>query len=132
MSIRFKHQYIGNYKWKYKYSIFDGSEEIGTIAFTKKNKFFIIGYLEIFSHYQGKHYGYEIINYILAHYKVTCIVGETLNESRGFWNKCIKKFNGQRKNISTCDNCSSSFIIPKYKISDHDMRELLDIAYEIE
>ncbi len=84
MSIRFKHQYIGNYKWKYKYSICDGPEEIGTIAFTKENKIFIIGFLNIFSHYQGKHYGYETINYILTHYKVNCMIGKILRESGDF------------------------------------------------
>ena len=77
MSIRFKHQYIGNYKWKYKYSICDGPEEIGTIAFTKENKIFIIGFLNIFSHYQT-------INYILTHYKVNCMIGKILRESGDF------------------------------------------------
>lgn len=132
MTIKFKQRYIGTYKLKHKYSIFYDPDEIGKISFIKKNHIFIIGYLQIFSNYQGQHYGYEIVRNILSRYKVNCIVGETLFESRGFWNKCIKKFNGQRKNITTCNNCSSSFVIPRYEISYDEMEKLLNIGYEIE
>ena len=132
MSLKFKRQYIGAHKLRYKYKILKGSKEIGEITLLKKNKILILGFLYIFNQYQGQHLGYEVIDHILSHYKINCIVGQTLYTSRGFWNKCIKKFNGRRKNIVTCNNCSSSFIIPTYKISDYEMRELLNISYEID
>lgn len=62
------------------------------------------------------------IDCILSHYKMDCIVAQILYEVRRFWNKCIKKFNRQRKNITICDNCSSSFVIPKSKISCGEMK----------
>lgn len=114
-----------------QYFILSGTNQIGEITFKKKNKVFIIGFITIYKEYRNQHYGYKVIKYVLSHYKINCIIGETLNESKGFWNKCIKKFDGQRKNISVCDNCSSSFVIPKYNISNEQMYELLEIAYEI-
>lgn len=129
--IKFKHQYYGNYKFKHTYDIFSKQKKIGTIVFVKKNKIFVIGYLLIFPEYRKCHYGYKVIEYILSHYKVDCIVGETLYKASGFWNKCIRYFNGQRKNITTCDNCSSSFVIPKFKIKREEMIKLLNTGYEI-
>lgn len=131
MSIKFKRQCIGNCKVRYRYNILKDSKEIGEIMFAKKNKILILGYLQIYPNYCGQHNGYEVIQYILSHYKINCIVGQTLYDARGFWNKCIKKFNGQRKNIRICNNCSSSFVIPRYKISDYEMEELLEIGQEI-
>lgn len=114
-----------------QYIIISGSTKIGEIAFKKQNKIFIIGFITIYPKYRNQHYGYQIIEYILSHYKIHYIIGETLNSVKGFWNKCIKRFNSQRKNISICDNCSSSFVIPRYQISNDEMYELLDIADEI-
>ena len=130
-NIYFKHIKIYNHYIHNKYLILAGSKQIGEIVFTKKNKIFIIGFIEIYQEYRNKHYGYKIIEYILSHYKINCIIGETLSQSKGFWNKCIKKFNGQRKNISVCDNCSSSFVIPKCNISNEQIYELLEVSYEI-
>lgn len=90
----------------------------------------IIGYIEINQELQHRHYGYEIIEYLLFHYKPYCIIGESLYSSRTFWNKCIHKYNGQRKNIVYSDNCSSSFVIPKYDISQEKVYELLCYANE--
>ena len=122
---------IGNQRIHNQYFILSGSKQIGEITFKKKNKIFIIGFIAICKEYRSYHYGYKVIEYVLSHYKINCIIGETLSESKGFWNKCIKKFDGQRKNISICDNCSSSFVIPKYNISNEQMYELLEISYEI-
>ncbi len=134
--INFKPQYIGTIKLHNQYNIIRRSQKIGEISFTKKkiNKknIFIIGFLKILEYHQGKHYGYQVVEYILSHYKVDCIIGQSLYDARGFWRKCIKKFNGQRKNITTCNNCSSSFVIPKCKINNSDLMDLLEIGYEIE
>lgn len=130
-NITFQEVKIGNHRVHNQYFILAGSKHIGEITFAKKNKIFVIGFIEIYQKYRNNHYGYKVIEYILSHYKINCIIGETLNQSKGFWNKCIKKFNGQRKNISVCDNCSSSFVIPKYNISKEQMYELLEISYDI-
>lgn len=132
MEIKFKRKYIYGFKQKNSYEIYDGNDKVGEIVFKKKNKIFILANLSICESYRDKHYGYKIVEYILYHYKIKCIVGQTLYKSRGFWNKCIKKFNGQRKNITTLDNCSSTFIIPKYVISNDELVTLLDIEYEID
>ena len=63
-------------------------------------------------------FGELVVGYILSHYKINCIIGETLYESKRFWNKCIKQHKGQKRNVNYCGNCSNSFVIPKYKISD--------------
>lgn len=115
-----------------KYNIYNGSQKIGEISFVKKKNIFIIGYFKILEYYRGNHYGYQVIDYILSHYKVNCIIGETLYEARGFWNKCIKKFNGQRMNVTICDSCSSSFVIPRHKMGHDEMEKLLEVGYRIE
>ena len=116
---------------KYYYSIITKNTEIGNITFCKKDNILIICFLEIYPEYRHKYYGYQIIEYILSHYKIKCIIGETLLTSRGFWNKCIKKYNGMRRNIYYNDNCSSSFIIPRQKISNKQIWDLLDYSYNI-
>lgn len=130
--IKIKPQYIGIYKQYHQYDIFANNQKIGVINFIKKNRVLVIGYFNIFEYYRGQHYGYQVIKHLLSYYKIDCIVGQTLYSSRSFWNKCIKNFNGQRRNITTCDNCSSSFIIPKYKIDNYEMQKLLNIGHEIE
>ena len=129
--ITFQAVKIGVHRIHNQYFILSCSKQIGEITFKKKNNVFIIGFITIYKEYRSHHYGYKVIEYILSHYKINCIIGETLNKSKGFWNKCIKKFNGQRKNISVCNNCSSSFVIPKCNISNEQMYELLEISYEI-
>ena len=132
MNIKFKPQCIGDIKLHYQYNIIRSNQKIGEICFVKKRNIFIIGYLKILEYHRGNHYGYQVIDYILSHYKVDCIVGQSLYEARGFWNKCISKYNGQRKNIVTCNSCSSSFVIPRYKITHDEMEKLLNIGCEVE
>lgn len=131
VKISFKPKYAGSHKVYCTYSIYDNDVKIGEISFIKKKKIFIIGYLKILEYFQRQHYGYHVISYILSHYKTDCIIGQSLYDARGFWNKCIKKFHGQRKNITTCRNCSSSFVIPRYEISSDKMTELLELGCEI-
>lgn len=135
-SIVFKQKPIGTYKLCYQYNILNDGKKIGEISFIKrrikKRNIFIIGFLKILEYHRGNHYGYQVIDYILSHYRVDYIVGQSLYSARGFWNKCIKKFNGQRKNITICDNCSSSFVIPRHEIGIDEMIRLLEIGYEIE
>ncbi len=90
---------------------------------------FLLSHLLIYPNYQKQYYGYAVIEHILSHYKIKSIIGETLTDSRGFWNKCIHKFNGQRKNISYSKDCSSSFIIPKYKLSGIQVYKCLHELY---
>ena len=42
-----------------------------------------------------------------------------------------KQHNGQKRKINCYGNCSNSFVIPKYKISDDELYDLLEIAYRI-
>ena len=112
--------------FKHHYTIYYGNTEIGEITFIKQNKILIITFLGLFVEYRKQHYGYQVIEYLLSHYKVNCIIGETLETSRGFWHKCIVKYNGQRRNIFFHNNCTSSFVIPKYKISNEKIYRLLE------
>ena len=129
-----KHRYAKDSCWysPHEYNIYRGTERIGFINFTIKNKILVIGYIGIELPYRNMRHGYKTIEYLLSHYKVKCIVGQSLTPSRSFWNKCIKRFDGQRRNISTMENCTSSFVIPKYRFSDSDLKKLLDIGHEIE
>jgi GNAT superfamily N-acetyltransferase len=120
---------VGDYK--YHHIIFIGNTPIGEIIFRKYKNYFIIGYLVIYPEYRRKSYGYQVVEYILSHYRIDCIVGEALNSAAGFWNKCIIRFSGQRKNLSLSENCSSSFVIPKQKINKEDIYELLEISCKI-
>lgn len=130
-TIKIKHRDKPTSPWyrKYEYYIYSGSLHIGTIKMTFKKHILIIGYLEIFEEYRNQHYGYQVVEYLLSHYKAKCIIGESMKQSRGFWNKCIHSFNGQRKNIISHSDCSSSFVIPRYRISDIAVYELLDDIY---
>ena len=114
--------------YKNTYHIIRSNQKIGNISFIRKHHMIIIRYIEIKPEYQQKHYGYEVIKHLLFHYKPYCIIGESLYFSRTFWNKCIHKYNGQRKNITYSDNCSSSFVIPKYDISTKDVYNLLEMV----
>jgi GNAT superfamily N-acetyltransferase len=114
-----------------KYDIYDNKTQIGQIDFIIKNHIIILANIFIKQEYQYKGYGYKTVEYLLNHYKSRCIIGQTLYESKGFWNKCIKKYNGMRKNIIYCGNCSSSFIIPRQNIDNDTMYDLLELSYEI-
>ena len=114
----------------HRYTIFISNKEVGSIEFIRKNKMIIILYLHIYTPYRHNHYGFQVVEYLLSHYNPKCIIGETLKSSRGFWNKCIHKYNGQRKNISYSDDCTSSFVIPKYNITDSNVYDLLEYVYE--
>ena len=119
-------------KWQPHYFlIYDRKQEVGTLEFIKKDNILIIAYLKIYPEYQHKHYGYQVIDYLFSHYKFKCIIGETLKESKGFWNKCIRKYNGMRRNIYYSDNCTSSFVIPRQEISYKKIWDLLDYSYNI-
>lgn len=112
--------------FKHVHAIYKGNHKIGEITFIKKNKILLILFMEIYPEYRNRYYGYKVIEYLLSHYKINCIIGETLITARGFWNKCIQKYDGQRRNIRYSDNCSSSFVIPKYKITNQDIYNLLE------
>jgi hypothetical protein len=125
--IRLKHKYKTNFKTtKYSYLIQSSSNCIGEISFKKKNCILIIAFIEIYPSYRNQHYGYQVVEYLLSHYKVHCIIGEALSVSTGFWQKCIHKYGGQRKNIVFHDNCSSSFVIPRYQISSDEIYQILE------
>lgn len=113
-----------------KYNIFENKTKIGEIDFRFRNHMIILIRIYINEEYRHQGYGYKTIEYLLNHYKVKCIIGQTTYESRGFWNKCIKKYNGIRKNVTCYDNCSSSFIIPRQNINNMTMYNLLEISYE--
>lgn len=114
---------------KHDYEIIDSDHFIGEIEFIKRDNIFFIKWLSIHPGYRNNHYGYKVIEHVLSHYKVKCIIGETLSESKGFWNKCIHKYNGQRKNVHYSSDCTSSFVIPKYKISQDELYEYLYDLY---
>ena len=129
--VHIKQERFNNHHIKNKYHLFLGVTKIGELTYKKQNKIFILGYIEVYSEYRNQGYGKQIIDYILSRYKIDCIVGESLYEVRGFWNKCINQYKGQRRKITYCENCSNSFVIPKYNISDDELYELLEIAYWI-
>ena len=126
-----KQKRYNNFHVRNKYYVYLGTKKIGELTYKKQNKVFILGYLCIYPKYQKQGYGKQVIKYILSHYKINCIIGETLYKSKRFWSKCIKQYKGQRRNVDYCDNCSNSFVIPKYKISDDELYNLLEIAYWI-
>ena len=103
--------------YNHSYDIYD-SKKIGTITFQIKHRILLLKYLEITPEYRNQKYGEQVIDYLLSKNNVDCIVGETLKSSRGFWHKEIKRLNGARVNTTYCDNTTSTFIIPKMKISD--------------
>ena len=103
--------------YNHSYDIYD-SKKIGTITFQIKHRILLLKYLEITPEYRNQKYGEQVIDYLLSKNNVDCIVGETLKSSRGFWRKEIKRLNGARVNTTYCDNTTSTFIIPKMKISD--------------
>lgn len=83
-NITFQTVKIGNHRIHNQYFILSGSKQIGEIVFKKKNKVFIIGFIVICKEHGSQHYGYKVIEYVLSHYKINCIIGETLSESKGF------------------------------------------------
>lgn len=114
----------------HNYTISLSSTQIGEIEFRKKNNILIICFMEIYPEYRNKHYGYQVIEYLLSHYKTNCIIVESVFTAKTFWNKCIKKYNGMRKNIAYSANCTSSFVIPRYKISREEIYMMLKFVYE--
>lgn len=128
--IKLKREKIGNvviYKSRL-YLIYDNNKNVGEIEYKKINKKLIICSLVIYENYQNKGYAKKTIEYLLNTHKIDCIIGETLESSRGFWHKMIIEFNGCRKNITYCNNCTSSFIIPKQNISCNEVYNLLKSA----
>lgn len=128
--IRIKREKIGNkvyHNHKLHY-IYDGNKKIGEIEYKKVNKKLIICFLGIYLEYRNMGYGRKVIKHILDTHKVECIIGETLETSRGFWRKMIIEFDGCRKNINYNNNCTSSFVIPKKNISCDEVFDLLRIV----
>lgn len=129
MNIKYLHiekKRIKDYVFKHEYLILYKKEQIGEIIFIKKKRIIVIGYLHIFHQFRKNGYGDLVVQYLLTHYKIDCIIGETLPTARKFWKKCIEKYNGQRKNVSYYENCTSSFVIPKYAISREKIFNLLE------
>ena len=109
-----------------KYNIYDGNKKIGTISYIKKYRKIIIEYLNIFDEYKKMGYGSKVVETLLSKNSIECIIGETLGTSRGFWHKMIKKYNGSRRNITYNDNTTSSFVIPKNKITNEEIYSLFE------
>lgn len=63
---------------RYNYIILLLSTQIGEIEFMKKNNIIIICYMQIYPEYRNNHYGYQVIEYLLSHYKANCIIGESV------------------------------------------------------
>lgn len=120
-----------NYINDNEYIIYDNSTPIGEIVYKQENNIFIIGFVEVYPQYKNKHYGYQIIDYILNNFTVDCIVGEILDTAKGFWNKCIIKYKGKEVNLTHSENCNSSLIIPEQNIDELTMKKLLEEAYWI-
>ena len=76
--------------------------------------------------YRGRGYAEAVLNKLLSYKNVDCVVGETLRQSRGFWHKMIKKYNGTRRNVTYYDNTTSSFVIPNNSITNDEMYEMFD------
>lgn len=118
--------------YKYHWEIWERRTKVGELTYTVSGRFVILGYLYICPAHRKKQFGYKTVEYLLKRYPTKSIVGETLSTSKGFWRKCIKKYNGVRKNVSYCDNCSSSFIIPKRDITFDKLKKCLETAYQID
>lgn len=95
------------------YDIISKNKYVGRISFIKKNKIIFIKGIYVEDEYQNNSVGASVIEYILNHYSIDCIIGECLEGSAGFWTKMIKKHNGKRRYIHYNDNCTSVFVIPK-------------------
>ena len=113
--IKFKKDYFG-----YNFRIYYKGDEVGYISLQLEKKIIFISSIQIFKKYRNKNIGGFIIDYLFNRYNKDYIIGETLNSSRGFWNKMIKRYHGMRKNIHYCDDCTSSFILcrDEYKRCD--------------
>ena len=101
-----------------QYLIYIKEQIIGEINYIIEDNILIIGWLNIYEEFQNNKYGYQVVESLLKNNNIKCIIGQSLKESRTFWNKCIKKYKGCRKNITYSNACSSSFIIPKIKIDN--------------
>jgi hypothetical protein len=124
---------IDGYTLKHRYHIVENNSVVGEIAYKPYRKnYVLLGYLHIFPEFQGKHFGQAAVDLLLKKFPNRSIVGETLKTSRGFWRKCIERYNGIRKNLYSCDNCSSSFVIPKRKISYEELWDCLMVGYDID
>lgn len=132
-SIELKMKYTCKSPIPHEYEIIDtkSKQKVGNVIFRIVRHKLIIGFLSIRYEYQGQGYGSSTISYLLSHYKIDCVIGESLMDARTFWNKMIKQFNGQRHNISVSESCSSSFVIPKCKISNEELYKLLELSLDI-
>ena len=118
---------------KHHYFIVENNISVGEIVYKPYHKnYLLVGHIYIYPDYQGNHFGQTAVELLLKKFPNRSIVGETLKTSRGFWHKCIQQHNGIRKNLYSCDNCSSSFVIPKRKISYEELWDCLMVAYDID
>lgn len=118
---------------KHHYFIVENGINVGDIVYKQYHKnFVLIGYLNIYPEYQGNGYGQAAVELLIKKFPNRSLVGETLKTSRGFWRKCTERYNGIRKNLYASDNCSSSFVIPKRKISYEELWDCLMVAYDID
>lgn len=131
--LKFKHEFydMGEGKrYTRHYTIYDKGEQIGCASFIRKNRMLYLMYVEVYDEYRHKGYGDTIVKQLMEYKNVDCIVGETLVESRGFWNKMIRKYNGKRRNVTYNDNTSSSFVIPNTKITNDELYDFFDECEE--
>ena len=129
MKLRFKlesYEYRGKKHYWHTRQVYDGRIHVGSVDFVKDNRWVYIMHIEIFEEYRGNGYAEEILRMLLNRKKVDCVVGETLEESRGFWSKMIRKYNGSRRNITYYNDTTSSFVIPKNNITNSEMYKLFD------
>lgn len=117
---------------KHRYYIMNDNVSVGEIIYKPYHKdYILVGHLDIYPAFRGLGFGYATVEYLLNRYPNRSLIGETLKTSRGFWRKCIERYNGIRKNLFSCDNCTSSFVIPKRDISYEELWDCLMVAYDI-
>ena len=129
MNLKFKSEgYVFNGETHYWHlrRIYDGKVPIGSVAFVRDRRKLYLMFIEIKREYRGRGYAEAVLNKLLSYKNVDCVVGETLRQSRGFWHKMIKKYNGTRRNVTYYDNTTSSFVIPKNEITNDEMYEMFD------
>lgn len=118
---------------KHHYYIFEKGKPVGVIEYKPyRKKYILVSFLEIYPEYRNQHLGYSAVELLMKKHPTKSLVGETLESSRGFWGKCISKYNGTRKNMAICTNCTSSFIIPKREISGQELWDCLMVGYELD
>lgn len=125
MKIQLKLQKSPTNIYKPYHLIFINNQEVGELHTVKTQHLLYIKYLYIYPEYQHNHYAQQVIQYLLSHYKINCILGESLPEARTFWHKMINLYNGKRHNVTYSGNTTSSFVIPDYPITNIDIFKIM-------